>query len=275
MNIKFDILFRACDKVESVHNAKRLFGMNKIQTIKISFISLYRSLENYDAKFTIIGDDLSREMLDFFDNFDSVKVLNGKYGSAAKSLKKQLELAYKAPDENWVYLCEDDYLHTPYSFKYIEEFISSKKHYLQTSGKKKNLLNKFIGDLSNLPLIVHPPDYPDRYLSFWKRPSYIFLSKYCHWRQISNTTHTILAKAKTIKKYRKYFDESAIGPSDTKLSEKVYGRLFFLRKKTLCVSPIQGLSTHMQEGVVTPFVDWEKYCHEYIQILEELKAWND
>ena len=275
MNIKFDILFRACDKVESVHNAKRLFGMDKRQTIKISFISLYKSLENFDARFTIIGDDLSSEMLDFFGNFSSVEVLNEVHGSAARSLSRQLEIAYKTPDDHWVYLCEDDYLHAPHAFQYIEEFISLKKNYIQTSGKKKNLLNKFIGDLSILPLVIHPPDYPDRYISFWKRPSYIFLSKYCHWRQITNTTHTILTKSKTIKKYRKYFDESAIGPSDTKLSEKVYGRLFFLRKKTLCVSPIKGLSTHMQAGVLTPLVDWQKYYQEYVENLKELKLWYD
>jgi len=274
MNIKFDILFRACDKVESVHNAKRLFGMNKIQTIKISFISLYRSLENYDAKFTIIGDDLSREMLDFFENFDSVKVLNGKYGSAAKSLKKQLELAYKVPDENWVYLCEDDYLHTSYSFQYIEELILSKDHYLATSGRKKNYLNKLIGNLSNLPLIIHPSDYPDRYIPYWRKPSFIFLSKYCHWRQITNTTHTVLLEAKTIKKFKDEFQQSAVGPSDTKLSEKVYFRLFS-RGKALCISPIQGLATHMQEGVLSPLVDWKECSDANIQKLKELNIWND
>ena len=31
MTIKFHILFRACDKIESVHNAKRPFGLNKLE----------------------------------------------------------------------------------------------------------------------------------------------------------------------------------------------------------------------------------------------------
>jgi len=274
MNIKFDILFRACDKVESVHNAKRLFGLNKKQTIKVSFMSLYKSLENYDAKFTIIGDDLSAEMLDFFGHFSSVEILNDKFGSAAKSLRKQLEVAYKIPDDHWVYLCEDDYLHVDYAFKYIFDLISKRKEYLSTSGKKKNYYNKLIGNLAEAPLIIHPPDYPDRYISFWKRPAYVFLSKYCHWRQIINTTHTILLQSSTIKNYKKQFFRSSIGPSDTILSEQVYGRIFF-KHKALCISPIQGLSTHMQENVVTPMIDWKIFFTKNKELLKKSNLWND
>ena len=58
MSIKYHILFRACDKVESVHNARRPFGLNKLQTIKVSFYSIYKSLQANNYQFTIIGDDL-------------------------------------------------------------------------------------------------------------------------------------------------------------------------------------------------------------------------
>ena len=106
------------------------------------------------------------------------------------------------PDDEWVYMCEDDYLHSPqFSFQYISEFIENKERYLKTSPKNKNYMNRIIGDLSirstNYP---YTPDYPDRYMPPWKRLSFIFLSKYCHWRQITNTTHTILLKSSTIKK---------------------------------------------------------------------------
>ena len=46
-------------------------------------------------------------------------------------------------------MCEDDYLHSPKAFKYISEFIENKEKYLKTSPKKKNYINKIIGDLSN------------------------------------------------------------------------------------------------------------------------------
>jgi|TARA_B100000953_G_scaffold44574_1_gene34142 hypothetical protein len=274
MSIKYHILFRACDKVESVHKVRRPFGLNKVQTIKLCFYSMYQALQNEEFQFTIIGDDLSNELLEFFKYFNDVKVDNAKLGSAAKSLQKQIDIALTIPNEEWVYMCEDDYLHTPYAFKHISEFVKNSKKYTQTSGKKKNYMNRIIGDLSDIPLIIHTPDYPDRYDPPWKRQSFIFLSKYCHWRQISNTTHTFLLESKTIKKFEKHIKASAVGPSDSKLSEKVYGRIFF-KNKSLCLSPIHGLSTHMTEGVMTPLVDWKKICQENIEQMKHKELWLD
>ena len=272
MTIKYQILYRACDKIESVHKDKRPFGLNKLETIKVAFYSLYQSLQGFSYQFIIIGDDLSKELQDFFEQFDDVIVDNCKLGSAAKSLQKQIDIALKVPDNVWVYMSEDDYLHSPHAFKYISEFIEDKEMYLKTSSKKKNYINKIIGDLSNLPLIIHPPDYPDRYEPPWKRLSFVFLSKYCHWRQINNTTHTILLKSSTIKKFKKYIKASSIGPSDSILSEKIYGRIFF-KNKALCVSPIKGLSTHMTEGVMTPLVDWQLLYEKNINEMKKIGLW--
>ena len=70
----------------------------------------------------------------------------------------------------------------------------------------------------------------------------------------------------------KYLKASSIGPSDAKLSEKVYGRLFFYNK-AICISPLRGLSTHMTEGVMTPLVDWESICKEYIDDMRKKGIW--
>ena len=59
----------------------------------------------------------------------NVKVDNAKLGSAAKSLQKQIDIALTIPNEEWVYMCEDDYLHTPYAFKHISEFVKNSKKY--------------------------------------------------------------------------------------------------------------------------------------------------
>ena len=272
MNIKYQVLFRACDKVESVHNSNRLFGLNKLETIKVSFYSIYKGLQDNNYQFTIIGDDLSKELLEFFGSFKDLKIINDNYRSAAKSLQKQIDLSLKILDDEWVYMCEDDYLHAPYAFKYISEFIINKNQYVETSDKKKNYMNKIIGDLKDVPLIIHSPDYPDRYEPPWKRQSFIFLSKYCHWRQISNTTHTFLLQSKTIKRFEKQIKASAVRPSDSVLSEKVYGRLFF-KNKALCLSPIHGLSTHMTKGVMTPLVNWEEICLNYIDEMKKEGIW--
>ena len=274
MTVQYSVLYRACDKVET-HKVIRPFGLTKTQIIKVSFYSMYQALQGEYYKFIIIGDDLSQELLEFFEFFKDVIVDNQKLGSAAKSLQKQIDLALKIPNNEWVYMCEDDYLHTSYAFKYLSEFIENKEQYIKTSGKmKKNYLNRIIGDLSNTPLIIHTPDYPDRYEPVWKRLSFIFLSKYCHWRQISNTTHTFLLESKTIKKFEKHIKNSAIGPSDSKLSERVYGRILF-KNKALCISPIRGLSTHMAEGVMTPLVDWNEICQENINLMKMEGIWSD
>lgn len=78
MNIKYQILFRACDKVESVHKVKRPFGLTKIQIIKVSFYSMYQSLQGSQYKFTIIGDDLSTELLDSVNKPHRVLNICGK-----------------------------------------------------------------------------------------------------------------------------------------------------------------------------------------------------
>ena len=272
MSIKYNILFRACDKVESVHKDKRPFDLDKTEVIKVSFYSLYKSLQDYSYQFTIIGDDLSKELQEFFKQFDDVVIDNCKLGSAAKSLQNQIDIALKVPGNEWVYMCEDDYLHTPYAFKYITEFIKNKEKYLKTSGNKKNYMNRFIGNLSNKPLIIHTPDYPDRYDPPWKRLSFVFLSKFCHWRQITNTTHTFLLQSSTVKKFEKHIKASAVGPSDSKLSERVFGRIIF-KNKALCVSPITGLSTHMTEGVMTPLVDWQTICQDNIDKMKKEGIW--
>ena len=126
---------------------------------------------------------------------------------------------------------------------------------------------------NNKPLIIHTTDYPDRYEPPWKRLSYVFLSKYTHWRQISNTTHTFLLQSKTLKHFEKYIKLSAEGPSDSELSRKVYGRIFF-KNKALCISPIRGLSTHMTEGVMTPLIDWKLVCEKNIQEMKIEGIWN-
>lgn len=273
MSIKYQILFRVCDKVESVHNAVRPFNLSKLQTIKLCFYSIYKSIQNYDHKITIIGDQLSEELINFFEFFEKVVVLNEDLGSASNSLKKQISIASGMPNNEWIYLCEDDYLHTPYSFEYLTDFIENKDKYLETSGKKKNYVNRIIGNLKDKPLIIHTADYPDRYDPPWKRFSFLFLSKYCHWRQITNTTHTFMLHSSTFKKFEKSIRNSAIGPSDSKLSAKVYGRIYFANK-ALCISPIKGLSTHMTEGVMSPLVDWKKICDEYVMQLKAKGQWN-
>ena len=119
MTIKYQILYRAYDKTQSAHKGKRPLGLTKTQISKVSFYSIYQAIQGMSYKFVIVGDDISQELLNFFSLFDDIIIDNDNLGGASKSLQKQIDLALEVPDDEWVYMCEDDYLHTPYSFQFI------------------------------------------------------------------------------------------------------------------------------------------------------------
>ncbi|MFA6508234.1 MAG: hypothetical protein WCT14_19170 [Treponemataceae bacterium] len=228
------------------------------------------AIKPYSHSIHILGDKLSPELIAFFETMkakdSSITLSNGEYGND-ESIRQSLLRAVDRPDDEWVYLCEDDYLHAPQAFEWINELILTREEVLAYKPRR-GFMSLFLGDLRKKPLIIHPADYPDRYRTDQKTLSFLFLTKFNHWRQIANTTFTIMAEAKTFKKYKKDLFRSARGADDDYLSHRVLERLPY-RGRALCVSPIPGVATHMHEQVMTPLVDWEKINQN---ILERLKA---
>jgi hypothetical protein len=263
----YHIIFRTCDVVHSLHNAPRPFGLEKRTLIKVCFASLIKTLEGFSYKIHIVGDRLSDEMLEFFNRYP-VEMTLGNYGND-ESLRECLRIAYGISDDEWVYFCEDDYLHSPQAFVWIEDLIANYHSYIDDSHLRNELWLQR-GKLGKLPLVIHPPDYPDRYLTRYLRRSLIFLSRYCHWRQVTSTTFTFLAQAKTFKHFRKVLDYSCNNADDGYLSKKMFaGRTF--RGKALCLSPIPGVATHMHEEVMSPIVDWHKIYQDAQKSIEGQK----
>jgi hypothetical protein len=250
----FHIIFRTCDIVHSLHQTPRPFGLTKREVIQVCFKSMLESLQAHSYSIHVLGDRLSDEMLAFFNSYD-VTITNGTYGND-ESIRESIRLAVARPESDWVYLCEDDYLHAPECFNSIAALIEKRQEILRTKPRSIIERLRLGGSLERKPLIIHPPDYPDRYLERQRQQSYLFLAPDRHWRQIANTTFTLMAEAKTFRKFEPTFMKSASGADDGLLSSKVYGKRRF-RAKALCLSPIPGLTTHMHEGVMTPLVDWE------------------
>jgi len=262
--IKYRIIFRSCDAVYSAHGVSRPFNLDKRGIIKSCFLSLLESVGNFPHEIIVLGDRLSAEMEEFFTAFP-IRLLNETLDNE-RSIARSLEIADSLPGDEWVYFCEDDYLHVPWAFGYIDDLIRN----------QAGIIN---GEFKSVPLFIHPADYPDRYQPQRRQPSHIFLSRHCHWRQISNTTFTFLAEVNTIKRYMDVFRKAAKNADDELLSREIYAfepgkandtLVSFLRRRfaglkrpgrntALCVSPIPGLSTHMHEGVMTPLLDWEKF----------------
>lgn len=264
---RFHIVFRTCDVVHSVHNAPRPFGLDKRLLIKICFLSLVRSLDGSPYRITVIGDRLSEEMLAFFASF-KVELIRGEFGND-KSILRSVQIACESDMDEWVYLCEDDYLHVPQAFTFIADLISRRDDYLRM--RKAIRLRRGSERFRGVPLVIHPADYPDRYRRHERRFSLLFLSKFCHWRQISNTTFTIIAEAATFRRFRSAFETSASGARDGYLSKKLYGSHLF-GQKALCVSPIPGLATHMHTETMTPLVDWASVVEGYRKELGEYRV---
>lgn len=255
-DLKWNIIFRACDCVEAAHKMPRPFNLNKLELIKVCFHSLYTALQGCNFEITIVGDRLSQDTLNFFKQYPIRNYILGEFNNE-KSLRKCYEFAMTLPDDEWIYFCEDDYLHKPNCMDVVNEFLGNKQQYLNHKRCKKTHYLPLSGNnFNDTPLILFPSDYPDRYQENGKVPSYIFLSKHCHWRQIKNLTLTIMLKAGTFKHYNNIFFEAMT--HDGLLSKKLFSSLL-LKNKALGLSPIPGLTSHMHVATMSVLDNWEAY----------------
>jgi hypothetical protein len=267
---KYNVIFRTCDSVQALRGA-RPFGLDKRTLIQICFLSLHGALRGFPHRIHVLGDKLSPEIEEFFGAYaerdSSITISNGDYGND-ESIRQSISLALSFPDDEWVYFCEDDYLHQPYTFVRIDELIRNRSEALLFRPGRR-FMRLLFRNIEQKPLFIHPTDYPDRYDPGHRQFSLIFMTKSCHWRQISSTTFTFLGEVKSLKKYERHLRESATGARDDHLSRHLFSHVVF-RGRGLCVSPIPGLATHMTDGVMTPFVDWEASVHELLTAVRAL-----
>jgi hypothetical protein len=266
VDIKFTIIFRSCDAVTAVNHLPRPFDLDKKTLIKICFKSLYNALQGINYKIIVVGDALSMEMKDFFLQF-GVTLVEGVYGND-RSILESIKIAEKIEDDQWIYFCEDDYLHQQNSFDKIINLIKKKDTIVPGRIQLKQLIRKRTITLLSLKryfskpnLVIHPCDYPDRYNMKYRSKSFIFHTQDAHWRQITDTTFTFLMEASAVKKHKKVLFKSSIRANDRYLSKKLYGNSFFFNK-LLCVSPIPSLSTHMHTDTMSPVIDWKLLVDE-------------
>lgn len=260
--VSYTIIFRACDKIVAVNNNPRPFGLSKTDLVKICFLSLYKALNGFPHRIIVLGDSLSDTLISFFSKYP-VELHQGTFGND-NSIRKALDIAHSIPDDQWVYLCEDDYLHTPNSFRKITTFIQEAP-LLCRGGFKLYNPSSWI-DLLSKDLFVFPADYPDRYVAKFRKHSLLLVSSDSHWRQVSHITFTFLTKSSTLKKYSTLLYRCSKGANDRKLSRKLFGRFAYgWLSPAICFSPLPGLSSHMHRDTMTPLVNWENLVKSYQQ----------
>jgi len=258
----YHVIFRTCDAVQALRGT-RPFGLDKRTLIKICFLSLYESREGFSSSIHILGDKVSPQLQDFFAQYQtkdsSITFSNGDYGND-ESIRQSLELAKAQEPDTWVYLCEDDYLHSAHAFTWMNDLIVHRESITAYKPNRKLWYN-LLGDSGTKPLAIHPADYPDRYKPTQRSLSLLFLGNTNHWRQINYTTFTVLAQARTFQAYYPGCFASATGADDAAFSKALLDRVPG-KGKALGLSPIPGIATHMHEDVMTPLVDWKGRVEE-------------
>jgi hypothetical protein len=243
--MKLHIIYRICDKPTSVSGIPRPLNLTKKQVIGCCLPSLVDSflLMGESCGLTVLADDLTDETKEYLKQVTSKLSLVDiqHFNPSLKpigSLLKAYEIADSItdnPDDTWVYFCEDDFLHDKSTFLVrFFDFVA--------------LMN---ARSLALPTLYHPSDNPLQYGSTIAR-SYIYQSATGYFREVNHSTKTFICQLKTYQKLSKWLKECAI-------DEDKFASAF--KKSTLCFSPIPGTTTHLHEGLMSNYIDWQKIIY--------------
>ncbi len=230
---------------------------------------LRNAVKTFGAKnFHVIADNCSEQTIEALKSTGlSLEVTANGNSGTCRYIFSEVINRYDA--EDFVYLLEDDYLHLP--------------------GSREALLEGLqIADYVTLY------DHPDMYHRDGKGPNpfvhdkqpkcSIYLTEHTHWRTTPSTTMTFAAQIKTLLEDRELWIRHCVGkiPADFAafvtltgqddmtearrlarigrgdLLQIVVNNFLAERRKRLLISPIPGLSTHVEIAYLAPLIDWKK-----------------
>ncbi len=246
------IFFRSCEANlkagslgdEVTGDGIRWNGKHKLDIIRKCYLSIQTDLDDRDL-IIVIDDRTTPETLDWMRRNTKAQFrvhpitplpelrANHPYpnyhpvlaNSAPELMEHLIAVAESNPDEV-IYMCEDDYLHVSHAMPAMRELF------------KQNYQGFYI-----------PYDYPDRYTLDTDRNCELHIWQYGHLRSIPSSTLTMGAFGSTWLKY-KYEILRAGAFADDSWTWKAF-------KQTGALCPIPGHATHLQDGCITPFVNWE------------------
>jgi hypothetical protein len=209
---------------------------------------LFNFLENWiPDEVTVLMDKVVPETKEFLLNYRDVAGLDVQEiegGSSAQSFRIAYEKALQLPDNEIVYLVEDDYWHLPFSRTCLLEGIE-RAHYATLYDAP----DKYVAGIrGGNPLI--PEDGAD--------PTKVFLTKSTHWRLTNSTTCTF---ASTVEQLREDYEVWKKWCFPTPETTHPHDFQCFLELRSLgraLVSPIPTLSTHCEPAWSAPLIDWEE-----------------
>jgi len=196
-----------------------------------------------DVEIIIIADKCAQETLKWLyediGTKSSVSIIETNYGFGVKTYLHALDLACALPDEEEVYLVEDDYIHRGKSYRAIREGLEISDYVTLYDHPDKYLPRKQMGN----PLV-----------SDGGEDTKVLLTQSTHWKITNSTPMTFAAKAKILKRDKEIHLHFC---SDT-MSDSY--RLFLRLKEhnRKLISSIPALSTHSELQWLAPLVDWNK-----------------
>lgn len=246
------ILFRSCEANlspgsmgEGTENKPRWNGKYKLEILRKCYLSLQHSLDDRD-KIIIVNDRTTHATLEWMKsntkaqfqvkNITSLDELRQAHpyptyhpvivNACTDLMDFLVAVAQENPDE-LIYICEDDYLHIPSAIPAMKSLFIESKY----SG------------------FYAPYDYPDRYTIDSNKEATILLHKYGHLRTIPSATLTIAALGKTWLQFKYELLRAGVFADDS------WTWKAFKQVGALC--PLPGHATHLQEGCITPMINWE------------------
>ncbi len=193
---------------------------------KLNGISKYQCFYNFIDVFghqgtTVVADNVKpeteKELLSQFQDVHFTALGN------SKSFVYALDLAVQHPDEQIVYLVEDDYLHMPDAERIIIEGL-----------EKADYVSLY--------------DHPDKYMSPGPNPlvrdggedTKVILTRSTHWKFTNSTTMTFAARAQTLKQDYELLKQHC--QTDIPMDYSMFTLL--LQRGRKLITPIPGRSTH-------------------------------
>ncbi len=205
-----------------------------------SYESCFRSLYNQDPGLTVFFDGAPETVPEYISKTDVTTVFCENGGSETKSFRSLLTFLQKQawPNNEIVYIVEDDYLHRPEALKILQEaFDETNADYITLYDHP----DKYI------------PGYFDKYAPGFSH--ILFFSRSCHWKTIPSTTNTFATRYKTL------MDDMEVhmkfSPEDEKTSRdhEKFHALWTLRDRNV-VSSMPGFSSHTEMMLMSPCFDW-------------------
>lgn len=160
-------------------------------------------------------------------------------GSETKSFRSLMKFLQKQeyPDDEIVYIVEDDYLHRPGAIKTLQDVFEN----------------------SNVDYATLY-DHMDKYFpGYFEKFAYGFRTvlipiKSCHWRTTPSTTNTFAVRYKTL---MEDMDVQMKFSPETERTSRDHLKFHALWEKSrTLVSSIPGLSTHVENELMSPCFDW-------------------